>query len=127
LRCLNTCPRKSVETGQSWGVLLWYAMVWPLSAGLYRMVVDHLPLVGDIESWLLRELLFCVYYYPAIMLAYWIFSQLIRLKPINWLFTYTTFTRLWKRYREPGTSRRDLMRGSRKGDEGVKEGAGEGS
>jgi hypothetical protein len=66
-----------------------------------------------VAAWL-REIFFCVYYYPAVILAYWIFSQLLRLRLFNQLFTYTTFTRLWKRYREPDTRRQHLLRGKRK-------------
>lgn len=117
LRCLNSCPQKAIEAGQSWAVLLWFIMSFPLSAFLYQLVRDYLPIVAGIENWWLRELVFCVYYYPAIILAYWLFSKLLRLKPFNLLFTYTTFTRLWKRYREPDTRRQHLLRGSRVDDQ----------
>ena len=111
LRCLNTCPQKAIEAGQSWAVLLWFMIAFPLSAFLFPVLSSHLPVVAGIGNWWLREAIFCVYYYPAAILAYWLFSQLLRVKPLNLLFTYTTFTRLWKRYREPDTRRQHLLRG----------------
>jgi len=114
LRCLNTCPQKAIETGQSWAVLLWFSMTLPLSVFGYRLIREYLPMVANIDNWYLRETVFCLYYYPAVIVTYWIFSQLIRIKPVNWLFGYTTFTRLWKRYREPDTRRQQLLKGSRR-------------
>lgn len=113
LRCLNTCPQKAIEAGWGWGALLWFIATLPLPLVVFPFVREHLPWVASIDNWMLHELVYCLYYYPAVILAYWLLTLLARLRPLNWLFSHTTPTRLYRRYREPHTRRQDLLRGSR--------------
>lgn len=43
-----------------------------------------------------------------LFLSYYIFYWLMKIKPINALFTYTTFTHIYPRYHEPDTKLKDL-------------------
>lgn len=112
LRCLNGCKFKSVEAGLSWGIILWIVMTMPLGIWLYPLVEQNVFGVTDL-NWFLRELVFCVYYYPAVIISYWIFSFVLRCKPINWIFTHTSVSHYFGRYLEPAYRRRDLLRGQR--------------
>ena len=49
-----------------------------------------------------------LYLYASLFLSYFIFHWLIRIRRVNLLFTYTTFTRLYPRYHEPETRLREL-------------------
>ncbi len=47
----------------------------------------------------------------AILIAYYVFFGLLKIRPLRLLFTYPTFTKLHRRrYHEPETRVRDLLR-----------------
>ena len=47
----------------------------------------------------------------AILAAYWLFWQALRLRPLRWVFTKLTPTHYWRRYHEPHTRVVDLEPG----------------
>jgi ferredoxin len=108
LRCMNFCPQQAVEVGHSWGVLLFFAASFPLSFTIFDLLVRYLPFLERFRGYSAVELVNSVYTYPAVMLAYFIFFWLIRWKPLNQMFTYTTFTHLFRRFHDPETELSDL-------------------
>lgn len=108
LRCMNYCPQKAIEVGHSWGVLLFFISSFPLSISIFSLAAKYIPALESIRSYSTIELFNTVYLYPAILIAYFIFFYLIRWKPINFFFTYTTFTHLFRRFHDPETSLDDL-------------------
>jgi len=112
LRCMNFCPHNAVEAGHSWAAVLSLVSSFPLSAMLFDALAPALPWINGYRSWFVLETVNFLYYFPAILIAYFIFFHLIRLKPINALFTWTTLTHFYKRYREPGTKLKDMLRRS---------------
>lgn len=109
LRCMNYCQQRAVEAGHSWAVILCFIGTFSLSMYLFRFVANYFPQIDYIKNWWTLEIVNCIYLYPAYIIAYFIFFNLIRIKPINMLFTYTTFTHLFRRYHEPETSLKDLL------------------
>lgn len=106
MRCMACCPRKAVEAGHSWAVLLYFAGSIP--AGWFA------------ASWLSHWspwLQICGTYpvkLAAIALAYLLFCWLLRLRPVNALFTWTTLTHFYRRYHEPETRLIELQGAVRK-------------
>jgi ferredoxin len=110
LRCVNYCKQNAVETGHSWAVILYYIGTFGFAVYLFRFVADFFPQIDSIRNWWTVQIVNCIYLYPAYITAYFIFFNLIRIKPINTLFSYTTFARLFRRYHDPETSLKDLIR-----------------
>jgi hypothetical protein len=57
----------------------------------------------------LSLLLEYIYFILSMAVAYWLFSLLLRVPFINSIFTYTTFTHVFRRYHEPTTKARELL------------------
>ncbi|MGB8952561.1 MAG: EFR1 family ferrodoxin [Candidatus Aminicenantales bacterium] len=108
LRCMNYCPQKAIEVGHSWGVLLFFISSFPLSVSIFQMAANHIPALESIRSYSMVQLFNAVYYYPVILIAYFIFYKMLRWKPFNRLFTYTTFTHIFRRFHDPETGLNDL-------------------
>lgn len=111
MRCMNYCPEKAVEAGHSWGLVLYFLTTFPLVDWLVHRAAGLFPWLSrayatPLGSWLLEY----PYKLLAIFLAYLLFTLLIRIPLINRLFTVTTLTHYYRRYREPGTGLRDLRK-----------------
>jgi hypothetical protein len=102
MRCAAFCPNGAVEAGHSWGAVIGLVGSVPVSAMATALLVDLMPAVAPLGP-LLDDLIYVVYFYPSLFVAYWIFSRALRFKPVNWLFTRTTLTHYWGRHREIGT------------------------
>ena len=109
MRCMNFCPEEAIEAGHSWGVVLYFLVTFPTVDWLVHRLAGLLPWIERLYStalggWLLE--------YPyklfSIFLAYLLFTLVVRVPLVNRLFTVTTLTHYYRRYREPGTRLRDL-------------------
>ncbi|MGI9535421.1 MAG: EFR1 family ferrodoxin, partial [Desulfocapsaceae bacterium] len=110
MRCAAFCPRKAIEAGHSWGVILYFISAFPVSVYLLSMIGVEPASVGKLERSWVADMVDILYFYPAIFVSYYIFYLLIRIPWVNYWFTHTTMTHLsfWGRYREPKTSLKDL-------------------
>jgi hypothetical protein len=109
LRCLNYCPQRAIETGHSWAALLWYIGVSLAAGGLvFAWLAGFFPWLEPHHNFWTEELFDTLFYYPIFLIAYFLFYWLTRLKFVNSLFSYTSWSRFLKQYREPGTSLKDL-------------------
>lgn len=109
LRCMNYCPQQAIEVGHSWGVALYFMAMFALPVTLFDIAARHLPFLDSIRNYSTVEILNAAYYYPVIIIAYFLFYQLIRWKPINLIFTWTTFTHIFRRFHDPETKVSDLQ------------------
>ena len=110
MRCAAICPHNAVEAGHSWAVIVYLITTgsffsWLLttfSMGLFNVA-------EDIPVWLFY-ILWTLYVYPGVFLAYRLFHWLLRLPFINMFFSWTTLTHLpfWRRYKEPDVKLRDI-------------------
>lgn len=103
MRCMGYCPQKAVQAGHSWGVILYYITAVPAGVYLLSWLRGMYPFIPAVSGYWFGTLANLVYIYPAMFIAYWLFWQMLRVPFINAIFSYTTFTRLYRRYHEPGT------------------------
>jgi len=110
MRCAAFCPKNAIESGQSWGVILYFITTFPLIAYGINWLNDYLPWAQNLRGSVVYDILDFLYYYPAIFLSYIVFYYLMRVDPIRWLFSHTTFTHLkkWRRYKEPKIKLKNL-------------------
>ena len=109
LRCLNFCSQHAVVAGHSWGALLWYIGILVAFGGaLFTWIAGVLPWLQTFRNWWTVELFNAIFYYPAFIVAYFLFFQLTRIKPFNSFFTFTSLVRFFGQYREPDTSLKNL-------------------
>ncbi len=112
LRCINYCQQKAIEAGHAWAVILYFIWIWgyPIVLYMFNFFGFHLPFTHSTMNYYMLWIVMAIYLYPAYIIAYFVFFNLIRIKPINTLFTYTTLTHFYRRYHEPETSLIDLQR-----------------
>ena len=103
MRCAAFCPHNAIEAGQSWGVILYFITTIPVGVYLFSWLNEYIQVIENSDRYWIHEIMNLLYYYPAIFISYFIFTWLIQLPAINWLFTHTTMTHFWGRYREPDT------------------------
>lgn len=108
MRCMAYCKKEAIIAGHSWGVLLFLITSVPLNFLLLRKT-DLFSAMG-IENFWLKQTVEMVYVIPAIIISYWIYWLLIQIPFVNTLFTYTSLTRYFRRYHEPETSLKELLK-----------------
>lgn len=105
MRCLNICPKKSVQSSHLLvliGILL--ASI-PFSILINTNILHNYIFVNDFLSFIVDWLLsmFCFY------TTYILILKLFRYKIINKIFQYTSLTNYWKRYKAPGIKLKDFI------------------
>ena len=105
MKCASICPHNAIDMGQSWGVLLYFIAVLPVSVYLLTYLNNYLPGMDDLKGSWISDLIDILFWYPAIFISYYIFHLLNRIPFINWIFTHTTLTHIksWGRHKEPDT------------------------
>ncbi len=109
MRCMGYCPQEAVEGSQSFGVILYYVSMVPASVYLMNWLGNSWPQMGSIDNDYTRWILQYSYTLLSFVVAYFLFFHLIRIPFFNKLFTYTTFTHLYRRYHEPDTTLDDIQ------------------
>jgi ferredoxin len=105
MRCMNVCPENAVQAWQPGLVgiaLLASAVGVPVGillalSGILRIGMAG-ALVGQVLSWAVLLVVWAACY----ALLWWLAGY----APVAWLIGHTTFTRLYRRYHEPGTDLR---------------------
>ncbi len=108
MRCMAYCPARAIEAGHSWAVILFFLVTMPIAYWLFEWLSPLAPWVGTLNHVAVHFFVQYVYFLLAILLTYLVFWVLIRIRWVNVLFTYTTLTRWYRRYHEPGTEVDDL-------------------
>ncbi len=104
MRCMAFCPKGAIQASHSWAVILYFITTVPYT--LY--IVNWLSLENNIGGQFTYYLIWLFYTYLSIIFSYWIFTLLMKVSCINKLFTYTTLTKIYRRYHEPDTNLKDL-------------------
>lgn len=108
MRCMAFCPKRAIEAGHSWLAIVIYITSIPAAVYLFTWLKTVLPETTLFDNAALKQVAQFLYMYPSLFLAYAIFYLLMRLKPVNLLFTYTTLTKVYRRYHEPDTKLKDI-------------------
>jgi ferredoxin len=109
MRCMGYCPREAVEAGHSLGLLLYFITSIPVGSYILNRFGRNLPGVADTSHTWVNWLLQYPYILLSIFLCYLLVTLLIRIPVINRAFTWTTFTRIWRRYHEPKTKLKEIQ------------------
>ncbi len=110
MRCMNYCPERAVEAGHSWAIALFYLAHLPLAAWLLHALAQVAVLAGPATNpWVVFWTRYGLQLL-ALAVAYAGFWWLVRVPFFNRLFAWTTLTRWYRRYREPGTTLEDFRK-----------------
>jgi Pyruvate/2-oxoacid:ferredoxin oxidoreductase delta subunit len=110
MRCMAYCPKEAVEVSHSFAVIMGVALsVYPPLVAA-AMVSRMSGLAGSAAGRFVLPLLNYAAWLGGLMLLYVLFWTLTGWKAPNILFKWTTFTPLFRRYREPGTKMADMTR-----------------
>ena len=111
MRCMGYCKKKAVEAGHSWAVLQYFFVTIPVMAKIISWLTISTGFSFEIKNYWIMALLETFYFLPALFLSYWIFWMLIRVPVVNTIFSVTTLTHYFKRFHEPETRLKDLVKG----------------
>jgi len=103
-RCMNFCPQQAVEASYPFAALAIYLMSIPVAAEILDWAAHTFTafagVKGSIVEWIIE--------YPwkllSLMVAYAIFTLILRIPWFNRLVTLITPTHYYKRYHEPKTN-----------------------
>lgn len=108
MRCMNFCPQRAIQASQLLAALVIIYGTGPLANWLTSCLQTHLAfsdnmagIIGWVASWPLAI--------AFLVVLYRVWFVLLRWKPVNLFFEYTTLTRWYRRYREPETRIADLI------------------
>lgn len=109
MRCMGYCPHQAIEAGHSIGVI-YYLLTGPATVALLAWAASHVPAFAWlVSSWLSVPVGYALMII-TIAVAYRLLAVMLRVPWLNWLFTHTTFTVLFRRYHEPDTRLAQLTR-----------------
>lgn len=110
MRCMAYCPEKAVEAGHSFLIVLYFLTSIPFSVYFFLWASRKIPWIANLDTHFSREALDFLLTYPALFLSYYLLHLATRFRWTNRLLTYSTFTRLYRRYHEPQTRVGQLTR-----------------
>jgi len=107
-RCINFCPNHAVEVSPIFAVLV-ILVAHPLlfggiSSKLGPVLTQFLGKYTPIAIYSIWYLAFFLLFF----IMYGLFFAVTWFKPVYWLFTHSSITRYYGRYREPGTKVQDF-------------------
>ncbi|MFC2114415.1 EFR1 family ferrodoxin [Bacteroidota bacterium] len=106
MRCMNLCPQRSIQASHGYTIPLW----WAISAFLYPIMYAELNKYTDffVQTGILSKFGNIIIQGIAFLLvsisAYFVAHYLMKLKPIERLFRFSSLTyyKFWRRYKAPG-------------------------
>jgi ferredoxin len=110
MRCMGYCPRGAVEAGHSLAVALYFLTAIPAGTWILAHAGEALGVPGLAGIAPFARVLDFLYAVLALWLAYGALHALLRFRWARWLLARTTFTHLYRRYHEHGTSLGSLGR-----------------
>lgn len=110
MRCICTCPTKSIQTAHSfWITTSYFISAIPVSIWFANLLNENNIILFPFFQNSLNRIVSACTSLSLFYLAYMVFFLSIRYKYINKFFEYTSLTRYWKRYISPGIKVKDLM------------------
>ncbi len=104
MRCINHCPERAIETAHGYSFLIWWLAfsIVPMFIlnGLLKYRIISAELYHEHYSLLFNIITF-IFGFIIFFFGYLILHQLLRVRILNKLITFTSFTRFkfWKRYK----------------------------
>ena len=109
MRCMAFCPEKAIGASHSWLIALIFLVSGSTAAYFFARVGRLIPGLDSVYNSGSKTYINFLYTYCVIFLSYYLFYLLLKIPFINKFFQYTTFTSLWRHYREPGTKVGDFF------------------
>jgi Pyruvate/2-oxoacid:ferredoxin oxidoreductase delta subunit len=108
MRCMNNCPKKAIQTSHLFAfMMIWTVSLFPLTDMLMEYILKNSAPWVHIFSGLIDLTIVSAFNIPLLFITYWLLHILLLIKPVNMLFTYTSLTRWWRRYKVPGLNVKD--------------------
>lgn len=104
---MNFCPQRAIQASHLLAVLVFLCGSGVLTKALTALLQSRFPISEGLAGGLLWLVSLPVMI-GILVVFYRGWSILLRWKPINCFFEYTTLTRWYRRYREPDTHWRDM-------------------
>lgn len=108
MRCMGYCPNRAIEASHLFAIIICVLISIPLHS--YLISGFDRILNFDLNDVSIRTIIRYLCFLFTLSSAYVMFNLLARIPMINRLFTYTTFTRVYRRYHEPDTLLVDLAK-----------------
>jgi ferredoxin len=108
MRCMAFCPTRAVQASHPLAALLIFVTSLPAWIVALEWIHARWPWLGGTDTLWVQIPLQFLYVLGSITLTYLVFILLMRVRFINTLFTYTTPTRYYRRYRHPGVKIDDI-------------------
>ena len=108
MRCMGYCPAKAIQAGHSLGILLYFITTIPVGVLILNKLGHIFAGIQDLPTTWMNNLFQYPYILLSLYICYLLFTLLIRIPIINSVFTWTTFTRIWRRYHEPETTIKEI-------------------
>lgn len=103
MRCIDNCPQQAIQASHLFFLIIILIGQIPITMYLFTVM----PLLSIINY---PIIVFFLNAYIVLLLVFFLYSALqwlLRLKPVNALFTCTSLTRYWRRYVAPGIQLKD--------------------
>jgi len=99
MRCMNICPQKTINTAHLLAVgIIWGCILLPFTKDIVSYLIGSFPSVYAVMPELIDLTVATLISLPLFWGVYGVYHQLVRVKAINHLFTYTSLTNYWRRY-----------------------------
>jgi ferredoxin/flavodoxin len=98
MRCIDNCPQQAIQASHLFFLIIILIGQIPITMYLFTAM----PLLSVINY---PIIVFFLNAYIVLLMVFFLYSALqwlLRLKPVNAIFTYTSLTRYWRRYLAPG-------------------------
>ncbi len=100
-RCIAFCPKKAIEASHQL-LIFWILITMSYSVLQILHLSSYFVNLGSFTV-SIREFAEVIVIYPFLFITYFIFHMLMRIPILNRLFTFTTLTHYYTRYKEPDT------------------------
>lgn len=110
MRCMGYCPQKAVEAGHSLAIMQYLIISTIVISKFTSWLTITTRLSVEFNSYWITILLESFIYLPALFLSYWIFWIVNRIPAVNTFVCVTTLTHYYRRYHEPGTRIKNLIK-----------------
>jgi ferredoxin len=103
MRCMNSCPKRAIETAHGFTFLLWWGIFSVLSGLVTDLIIHYNILPNEIFTGyfgLAQDAITIIISFVMVYIAYRLLHQLLGIKMINRIITYTSLThfKFWRRY-----------------------------
>jgi len=108
MRCIAYCPHQAIEVNHPWAFFFGFIAMVSANTFLLKWISKFFPTlnIGN----LLSDIVWLIGYFLVTFISYYLLYGLTKIPMINKILTYTTFTHIYRRYREPDTKVTDMSR-----------------